>query len=341
MQINKAPNTTIQINGKEHLYFSGTSYLGVSNLQEFQEILFKNIKKWGTSFGSSRNSNIQLDVYEKGEKYLSDYLNTEDSVVVSSGTVAGLLTLTVLRKITDVFFHMPKTHPAILPKKSFPVFNENGINPLFLNDDSNAICIVVDAIPTLETSPFNFDFLNKIPEHKKVYIVIDESHSLGVLGDNGNGISSIIKLPNTVEKICISSFSKAFSVNGGVVSGRKNFIKKIRKESLFVGSAAMNPAFLESVIYSKALYAKQLQKLQVNCNYVFNKIKGLEKVRMSNNYPVFFFDDEGISEYLLSKKVVITSFYYPTASKKINRIVLNANHNKNQLDYLIDCLFSY
>ena len=116
----------------------------------------------------------------------------------------------------------------------------------------------------------------------------------------------------------------------------------IRKKTLFIGSAPMNPAFLESLINSRDLYVKQLKKLQENCEYVYQKIYLLEKIKISKNYPVFFIDNENIADYLLSKKIIITSFYYPTLNnKKINRIVINANHTKEDLNYLCETLFSY
>lgn len=342
MQLEKSPNTKIIINETEYLYLSGTSYLGISNLPQFHEIIFKNIKKWGSSFGSSRNANIKLAVYEKAEKFLTKFLQTEKCVSVSSGTLAGLLTLSTLEKIVDSFFYMPKTHPAILPKKANPVFNNGNLNQLLLNSKKETICIVVDAIAGLETKPFNFDFLKQISEEKKVFLLVDESHSLGVLGEKGSGVSSKIKVNKNIEIIKVSSLTKAFGVNGGIVAGSKKIINLIIENSLFVGSAPMNPAFLESFLSVQDLYEIQRKKLQKNCEYVFHQIKALKKVRISKNYPVFFVDDENIAEFLLTKKVVITSFFYPTISnKKINRIVINANHTKESLDYLCNCLLSY
>ena len=342
MQIKKAPNTSININGKDYLYFSGTSYLGVSSLPDFHEIIFENIKKWGSSYGSSRNANIKLDVYKRAEKYLSNFLKTEDCVTVSSGTFAGFITLSVLENLVDSFFYMPKTHPAILPKNAQPVFKDDRISSLLLNAKNKTICIVADAVATLETTPFKFEFLNEISKENKVYLLIDESHSLGVLGNNGNGVSSNFKLNKNIEIVSVSSLGKALGVNGGFIAGKKEFINLLREKSLFIGSAPMNPAFLESLVEAQNLYINQLEKLQENCNYVYNKIRHLEKVKISKNYPVFFVDDENIADYLFSKNIVITSFYYPTLNnKKINRVVLNANHSKEQLDVLCSLLLAY
>lgn len=341
MQLDKLPNTTAFFNETEHLYFSGTSYLGVSSLNDFQEIVFKNIKKWGTSYGSSRNANLKLDVYKRGEEFLANFINCEDCTTVSSGTIAGQFAMATLEKVVDAFYFMPKTHPAILPKNAAPVFDEKGLNSLLINHKKETICIVVDAIAALETHPFNFDFLQEISSQKKVFLLVDESHSFGVLGKNGNGISATIKITNNIEIVTVSSLTKAFGVNGGIISGTKIFVDLVRENPLFVGSSGMNPAFLESFLDGQDLYKHQQKKLQENCTYVYENLKHLEKINISKNYPVFFINDETVADYLLTKKIVITSFYYPTSTKKINRIVLNANHTKAQVDVLIESLLSY
>ncbi|MFQ3181422.1 MAG: 8-amino-7-oxononanoate synthase [Polaribacter sp.] len=341
MQLDKLPNTTAIINKIAHIYFSGTSYLGVSTLPQFQEVIFKNIKIWGTSYGSSRNANLKLNVYKRGEEFLSNFLNTQDCTTVSSGTLAGQFAIGTLEKIVTSFFYMPKTHPAILPENAIPVFNENGLNPLLIDENKETICIVVDAIAALETEPFNFDFLHEISSLKKVFLLVDESHSFGVLGKNGNGISSTIKTNKNIEIVSVSSLTKAFGINGGIIAGKKSFINLIKENPLFVGSSGINPAFLESFLDGQDLYKNQRKKLHENCTYVYENLKYLDKINISKNYPVFFINDEKIADYLLTKKIVITSFYYPTSSKKINRIVLNANHTKEQLDILIENLLSY
>ena len=341
MKLEKAPNRTLIANGITHLHFSGTSYLGMAALPEFHEIIFENIKKWGSCYGSSRNANIKLDIYDKAEEFLANFFKTEACLSVSSGTIAGLLSLSTLEKIVSSFFYMPKTHPAILPKNALPVFEKNKINPRLLNTEKETICIVVDAIAALETKPYNFDFLQTISSEKKIFLLVDESHSLGVLGEIGNGISSEVKINNQIEVIRVSSLGKAFALNGGVISGKKSFIDLVKENPLFIGSAPMNPAFLESFLNAQELYKTQLKKLQEYCKYVYTHLKKIEKITISEKYPVFFLDDKNVAEFLASKKILITSFQYPTATKKMNRIVLNANHTKEDLATLIHCLTCY
>jgi 8-amino-7-oxononanoate synthase len=341
MQLQGAPNTTTLINNKEYLFFSGTSYLGIPLLPSFQELISESISKWGTSYGSSRNANLKLDIYQKGEHYLSTFLNTEDTVTVSSGTLAGHFALRSLREKADCFFYMPKTHPAILTDDATPVFENSVLNSELKNAKNKSICILVDAIATLETSPFSFEFLNTISESNTIYLLLDESHSLGVLGDNGSGISSQISNAKNIEIVIVSSLGKAFGINGGIIAGSKEFIHLIKKDSLFIGSAGMSPSFLEAFVKGEEVYQNQLKKLQENCSYVFEKLKHLSAVKISKNYPVFFFENEEIADYLHKNGILITSFLYPSSTKKINRIVLNANHTKKQLDSLVDCLIQF
>jgi len=335
MFLNTAPNTSVIIENKEYLYFSGTSYLGISTDKKFQNQLTKSIQKWGTSYGSSRNANLKLSIYADAESYLSTFLETEETITVSSGTLAGLLALKLLATKTESFFYMPKTHPAILPENASPVFVKNELNSEVTNPQNETICIVGDAIAALEIAPFSFDFLNEIPKSTKVFLLIDESHSLGVLGKNGNGFANQIQKFNNVETIQVSSLGKAFGLNGGFISGKSAFINSIKLDALFIGSAGMNPAFLDCLLNSAALYKNKLAELKSNISYLFSILKNNTKIRITENYPVLFCDEDAFSDYLFTKNTIITSFYYASVPQKMNRIVINANHTKEQLDVLI------
>ena len=335
MQLEKVPNTTASLNGKEYLYFSGTSYLGVAALPEFQELVFKAIKKWGVSYGSSRSANIKLSIYQKGETFLANFLQTESAVTLSSGTLAGQFAINTLDTLVDAFYFMPKTHPAILPKNALPVFNDSELHTSLKTLKNKKISIVLDGIAAFETTPFSFGFLKEIDASNTIYILADESHSLGVLGENGNGISNLIQKKAHIKVIITSSLGKAYGINGGVIAGDLCFINLIKKDNLFIGCAGMSPAFLEVFVNAEEIYKNQLLKLKSNMEYVYHQLKDNTAITIDKMYPVFFHSDEQIEQILLNKNILITSFYYATSTKKFNRIVVNANHTKEQLDVLI------
>jgi len=93
MKVHQFPSRIIEINQETYRYFGGTAYLGLPTLPEFQEIIFKNIQRWGTAYGSSRNANVQLSAYDTGETQLAQFIQANDAVTVSSGMLAGKLTL--------------------------------------------------------------------------------------------------------------------------------------------------------------------------------------------------------------------------------------------------------
>ena len=77
MLVENFPDRTITLNNKKFLYFGGTAYLGLATHPGFQDILIKSIQKWGTFYGSSRNSNIKLAIYNRFEDFFAQQIGAE------------------------------------------------------------------------------------------------------------------------------------------------------------------------------------------------------------------------------------------------------------------------
>lgn len=263
MRIHHFPDRTITINDKEHLYFGGTSYLGIATHPEFQKTLYKNTVKWGTSYGSSRNANIKLAVYDAFEQFFSKQVKSEDSLTTSSGTQAGNLVIDFLSKTISSFYHYPKSHPAVLAKGSLPLIINGKLHPNLLNNTCEEIVISLDAILSLEVSPTSLHFLDDIPIQKKVTLLIDESHSLGIVGENGTGIFSAVKHKNIHRKIMVSSLGKALGLPCGIIAADIDFIEGIKNEPVFISSSGANPAYLGTYLETQHIYKKTTGKTKV------------------------------------------------------------------------------
>ena len=341
MKVNQFPDRVIEINNDKYLYFGGTSYLGLPTNPEFQQLLIKNIVQWGTAYGSSRSANIQLTAYENGERFLAKHIHADAVLTVSSGMLAGKLVIEALIPQTDCFFHFPEAHPAIKAADSLPFFIGNQLNPRLLDTLSENITILTDAVPSLHIKPIDFSVLNSIPSHKEITLVIDESHSLGILGANGSGLFPTIHLPNIKRKIMVASLGKAFGLTGGVIAGDYSFISQMNELDTFVSSAGMNAAFVQTLADAEELYYSQHQKLKDNLQYIDMHLTKSKAVAFNPNYPVIYPKIDGINEILEANKIIITNFKYPTDSKNLNRIVITANHTKEDLDTLIHILNRY
>ena len=336
MNVNQFPDRIIEVDQKDYLYFGGTAYLGLPTNEDFQELVIQNIRKWGTTYGSSRSANIKLTAYENGETFLAKHIKAESAVTVSSGMLAGKLVIDVLNKSTDGFFHFSSVHPAI-KTNSLPVFINDKINQRLLDSQPERITILTDGVPSFETKAIDVSILTTIPNHKEITLLIDESHSFGVLGQNGCGIYSAIDLP-IKRKIMISSLGKAFGLSGGVIASDASFINQIKEQDVFVSAAGMNPAFVQTLTDAAALYKTQHQKLLQNLNYIDQKLVKSDNIKFDKNYPLLYLESENLIEILKENNIIIASFKYQKNANNLNRIVITANHLHEDLDKLVNIL---
>lgn len=338
MKVNQFPDRIIEINNDHYLYFGGTAYLGLPTNKKFQKLLIKNILQWGSSYGSSRSANIKLTAYENGEQFLAKFIKAEATLTISSGMLAGKLVIEALTPETDFFFHFPNAHPAIKAPNSLPFFIGNELNPRLLDAANEKITILTDAVPSFQIKSIDLSVLKLIPSNKEITLVVDESHSLGILGINGSGIFSTIDFLNIKRKIMIASLGKAFGLTGGVIASDYKFINQMATHDAFVSSAGMNAAFVQTIADAENIYIHQHQKLKENLNYINNKLIKNKAVHFDADYPLIYLDIEGINEIFTANKIIITNFKYPTGTKDLNRIVITANHTKEDLDKIISIL---
>lgn len=331
MTVNEFPDRILTIEGEEYLYFGGTNFLGITTNTDFQNILFESIKKWGTGYGSSRNSNIQLSIYETAEKLLAKNCDTEAALTISSGMLAGKLVIEYLSKTTDAIFHFPNVHPALSTSLSLPIFENGLLNTKIFENGISKITVLTDAIPSQNVAPIDLSILLTIPKEKEITLVIDESNTIGIIG---NEWQNILKKEN-ITIIKTASLGKALGISGGLISGNKLFICEIRNLPNFVGASGMNPAFLETYCNSREIYRIQKQKLLDHLNYIDIHLKNRESFVFHPLYPVIYFKDESILNKLMKDKIIATSFKYTNDLGKLNRIVITANHITDDLIRLL------
>ncbi len=337
MKIEKFPDRVIEIGQEHYLYFGGTAYLGLPTNAAFQNLVIQNILRWGTTYGSSRTANIQLTAYDSGESFLASHIGSESTVTVSSGMLAGKLVLEKLKKQTDCFYHLNEIHSAIQIENSLSVFVNEKLNDRLLDSKSEKITILTDGVPSFQTKSVDLSFINEISHCKEITLVIDESHSLGIVNKNGSGIYATIQIP-VKRKILVSSLGKAFGLTGGVIASDSEFIREIKEIETFTSAAGMNPAFVQTLSDASEIYKTQHQKLKENLNYIDTILVKNSNILFDKNYPLIYLLSNELVEKLKQEKIIIASFRYTKEAEPLNRIVVTANHLKEDLDKLIQIL---
>ena len=338
MVVKTFPDRVIYINGMPFLYFGGTAYLGLPTNKEFQKKIFEGIIKWGTFYGSSRNSNIKLSIYDEAESFFAKQFNTERTLVVSSGTLAGRLVIELFEHKTNKFYHYPKTHPAIISKRSEPLFVNDDLHKDLVNSKEEHIVICCDAVLSGEVKQTQFDFLANININKNITLVIDESHSLGIYDKTISTILDSCIKKNPLKVVTIASLGKSMGISGGIIASDKDVIEAIKEDSLFVSSSCPNASHLYAFLHSQDLINRQKKKLFRNLEFLESKLEKNTCLKFQVPYPVIYSEDNALSDYLIEKGIVISNFKYPNYDGLMNRIVITANHNKNDITALVGLL---
>jgi len=280
--ISSAQDTEVIIDGKEVLMFGSNSYLGLTNHPKIKEAAQKAIEKYGTGCAGSRFLNGTLDIHLELENRLAAYVGKEAAVLFSTGFQVNLGVISCLLDRNDYLVLDEYDHASIIDgsRLSFSrsiKYAHNDMNDLRaklsrLPEDA-AKLIVSDGIFSMEGDLVNLPEMVKIADEFGANIMMDDAHSLGVIGFNGSGTASHFNLTNKVDLI-MSTFSKSLASLGGFIAADEDTIEfiKHRARSLMF-SASMTPASVASVLAALDIIESEperIDKLWANTNYAKN-----------------------------------------------------------------------
>lgn len=328
------------LEGKECLFFNGTSYLGLDSLEAYIRIVESNVQKWGTHHGLSRTNNVRLAIYDAFEEFFSNQVGAESGALFSSGYLAGIAASQYLFPKVDQCWAAPDTHPAILPSgvQAEPFGSYSQWTHACLDRasqlPSQKILILGNAVDPLKAEIHAYDWVLPIAEKHEVTLLIDDSHAFGVLGDILFGTYSQWKQEG-IQLLVSGSLGKGLATPGGIVLGTEDLIQGVKSQSIFVGASPPAPALLQSFLDSQELLREQHRKLKELTSFFHQQSSSISQIQGSSNFPVFVYSPDTWAEKLQEQGYITSSFSYPTASSpKVNRIVLSAIHSKDEVNAL-------
>ena len=332
------------IEGKEYLFFNGTSYLGLDSLEAYGRIVESNVKKWGTHHGLSRTNNVRLAIYDAFEEYFSTQAGAQAAALFSSGYLAGIAASQYLFPKADQCWSAPDTHPAILPSglraDSSLSFSQwmHACLERASTLPSQKILILGNAVDPLKAEIHAYDWVALIAEKHEVTLLIDDSHAFGVLGNGLFGTYSQWKQEG-VQLVISGSLGKGLATPGGIVLGSQDLIQGVKSQSIFAGASPPSPALLQSFLDAQDLLQVQQGKLKELTSFFYQQNRLLPQIQGTSNFPVFVYSPDLWAEKLQEQGYITSSFPYPTASgPKVNRMVLSASHTREELSALSQML---
>lgn len=356
--IDSAQDTEVIINGKEVLMFGSNSYLGLTNHPKIKEASQKAIEKYGTGCAGSRFLNGTLDIHLELESRLAAYVGKESAVLFSTGFQVNLGVISCLLDRNDYLILDEYDHASIIDgsRLSFSrsiKYAHNDMNDLRaklsrLPEDA-AKLIVSDGIFSMEGDLVNLPEMVKIADEFGANIMMDDAHSLGVIGFNGAGTASHFNLTDKVDLI-MGTFSKSLASLGGFIAADDDTIEfiKHRARSLMF-SASMPPAAVASVIAALDIIEaepERIDKLWANTNYAKKLLldAGFEIGHPESPIlPIYIRDNEKtflITNILQENGIFVNPVVSPAvpSDASLIRFSLMATHSFEQIEKAIDKL---
>jgi len=354
--IESAQDTEVIIDGKRVLMFGSNSYLGLTNHPKIKEASKKAIDKYGTGCAGSRFLNGTLDIHIELENRLAKYVGKEATVLFSTGYQVNLGVLSSITGRNDYIILDEYDHACIIDgsRLSFSKvikYSHNDMEDLqrklSLLPEEAVKLIAVDGIFSMEGDIVKLPEIAKIADNFGANIMIDDAHSLGVIGHKGAGTASHFNLTGEVDLI-MGTFSKSLASLGGFIAADKetiDFIKHRARSLIF--SASMPPGSVASVIAALDIIESEperIAKLWDNTNYAMKLLleEGFDLgPTESPILPIYVRDNEKtflVTKLLQNYGVFVNPVVSPAvpSDSSLLRFSLMATHTFDQIDEAIE-----
>ena len=336
--INSFPGREITIDRKPHLYFGGTSYLGLQTDPEFQELFIANIKTYGTNYSASRKSNVRLTVFEEAEEHLAALVGSEACTSLSSGYLAGQFVVQHFNVPQYRAFYAPNTHSALYASKVRPYTTFTALNIALrqhISEKPDVVPVVfLDSIEFSGSNYPHFEGLRSLPL-KRLILVVDDSHGMGIVGRQGAGVHQMVKALGPKELLVSCSLGKGYGVQAGAVFGTRQRIDHLTRSDFFGGASPASPAAMATLLHSQHIYAEKRDILKQRIQLFLDLLDHPKKLAWMPGHPSFSYSDMALTAHLKRERMIVTSFNYPNEdASAMCRIVLSAGHIPDDIQKL-------
>lgn len=355
--IESAQQAAITVKGEEVLNFCANNYLGLSNHPRLIDGAKAMMDKRGFGMSSVRFICGTQDAHKELEAAISDYFKTEDTILYAACFDANGGVFEPLFTDEDAIISDSLNHASIIDGVRLCKAKRYRYQNADMNDLERCLkeaqaqrfrIICTDGVFSMDGNVAPIDKICDLAEKYDALVMVDESHSAGVVGNTGHGVSELCGTYGRVD-IYTGTLGKAFGgALGGFTTGRKEIIDMLRQRSrpyLFSNSLAPCIIGASLEVFKMLKESNELHdRLVENVNYFRDKMlsAGFDiKPTQSAICAVMLYDAKLSQVYasrMLDEGIYVTGFYYPVVPKEQARIrvQLSAGHAKDQLDRCID-----
>lgn len=354
-ELNSKQDTEVIMEGKKTVMIGSNNYLGLTYNPEVIKAGVDALQKFGTGCTGSRFLNGTLTLHKEFEKELADFLHKEEVITFGTGFQSNLGIISAIAGRNDVILCDKENHASIydacrLSYAKMIRFEHSDMQDLEeklkLVEEDKGILIVTDGIFSMTGEICN---LPKIVELAKKYgarVMVDDAHSLGVLGAHGRGTAEYFNLEDDVD-IYMGTFSKSLASLGGYMASKKEVVEYVRHTSRpFIFSASMTPASVACAKKALEILINEPERMENLRNisaYMRKKLKdyGVKIIEMNSDtpiIPIYTYEDEKTfkaCKMLLERGVYVNPVISPATpvGQSLLRTSYTATHTTEQIDY--------
>ena len=255
---------TTRIGGKEYINYSSYNYLGLSGHPYVSQAAKQAIDQYGTSVSASRPVSGERPVHRQLEQALAETYQVDDAVAFVSGHATNVSTIGYLFGPKDLVLHDELIHNSIMQgiqlsgakRLPFPHNDYATLEQILKNQRHNfeRVLIVLEGIYSMDGDYPDLPAFVEIKNRYRAFLMVDEAHSFGIMGEKGFGIREHYGLQGSDVDIWMGTLSKALAGCGGYIAGETALVEHLK---------FLAPGFLYSVGMPPSVAASSLAALEL------------------------------------------------------------------------------
>ena len=346
--------------GRNLITFSRYNYLGMSGDPVVSQAAKDAIDHYGTSVSASRLASGERPMHRELEKEIADLIGTEDSLVFVSGHATNMTTIGHLFGKSDLIVHDALIHNSVLQgcqlsqaaHLSFPHNNWQALDMTLSESRSSfrRALVVIEGVYSMDGDIPDLHEFIKIKKRHSAFLMIDEAHSIGVLGKRGMGIGEHFGINPADVEIWMGTLSKSFASCGGYIAGSRALIEYLKYTAPgFVYSVGMSPPNVAAALAAIRLLKKEPQRVTRlrELSGLFRMLareRGLNTGADSNGSPVIpvivgsSLKALRLSQALHRQGIDALPMIYPAVPDNTARLrfFVNCTHTPEQIRFTLD-----
>ncbi len=355
--IESSQSSSINVGGKEVLNFCANNYLGLANDPRLVKASYEMMKRRGYGMASVRFICGTQDIHKQLEAAISQYFHTEDTILYAACFDANGGVFEPLLTEEDAIISDALNHASIIDgvrlckAKRYRYANADmgELEKCLQEAQAQRFRIIAtDGVFSMDGNVAPLDKICDLAEQYDALVMVDESHSAGVVGKTGHGVSELKGTYGRVD-IYTGTLGKAFGgAMGGFTTGRREIIELLRQRSRpYLFSNSLAPCIIGASLEVFRILGESNElhdRLVDNVEYFRSKMMsaGFDiKPTQSAICAVMLYDARLSQEFaakMQDEGIYVTGFYYPVVPKNQARIrvQLSAAHTHAQIDKCVD-----